>query len=136
MKALFSILLFFAVVSQATARPVFEDYDGLSPETKAAWGYTVSRSSGANPGLYVRIPPKMVKLYKAAKLFVYDAQDQLVLETVMGLQPTSDGGLEINVNLREELKARAELVVASDGDSTIAMFPEFAGFTFKLSNIR
>ena len=136
MKALFSILLLFAVVNQAVARAVFEDYDGLSLETKAAWDYTVSRSSGSNPGLYVRIPPKRVKLYKAAKLFVYDAQDQLVLEMVMGLQPTSGGGLEININLRKESKARAELVIASDLDPSIAMFPEFGGFTFKLSNIR
>ena len=50
--------LVFAIVTTALAEMEFPEYDGLSPQQKESWGYTVERTAGINPTLSIKIPPK------------------------------------------------------------------------------
>jgi hypothetical protein len=126
-------LLLFGLAQSARAEMQFPLYDSLSSQDKSACGYKVNQSSIGNTAyLAVEIPSRTAKYCGGARLYVYDENKRMILQSDVGLHPTKDGGLAISAEL--DKKGIVELIIYSgEVPGVVASKFDFGGFTFRVA---
>jgi hypothetical protein len=114
-------LLLFGLAQSARAEMQFPLYDSLSSQDKSACGYRA-----------VEIPSRTAKYCGGARLYVYDENKRMILQSDVGLHPTKDGGLAISAEL--DKKGIVELIIYSgEVPGVVASKFDFGGFTFRVA---
>lgn len=132
MKSTLLVLCLLSVwLSAAHAELRFPDFASLSPAQQQAWGYQLKIDKGS---LGLTISPAAAKAYEGARLFLRDEQKRIMAEIHMDMIRLPDGSLSLNMNLFENLRGSAELIIYSSRLEGAVAFPNFGGFTFHLSS--
>jgi hypothetical protein len=130
----FGLILFLVCLFPLRAEMQFPIYENLPLTTQKAWNYTVQKSSGNNPGLSIHVPRSAAKYCTGARLYIRDGRKRVLAEINLGLNRVKDGGLDIKVDLFEQLRGTAELIVYTGEMPGAPAMLDFGGFTFTLSN--
>ncbi len=125
--------LFMAFTETMHAEMQFPDFESLSKADQQKWGYVISRINGNNPSFRLTISPTSAHYCKDARLYFKNNQGTLLAEINISLGHSTDGSINIGLDLFEALDGNAELIVYTNQIPGALAKTDFGGFTFKVS---